>query len=184
MNKYQKERDNNRKFFEEKAKDSFINPTKGTDSGAYGKALELSLTNSNSRKTKISKAGKVDTYFSIIINGEKKKRGLEIKSNGGRIDTILKSLKQGKDGYIAYKLFTCNKNTNNIKRETPVKLFHYSTFIELLEECNAIKTINKNGEFNGYGIQNTSKEFYLKLLDYPINYKPENIYNEKDLIRV
>lgn len=167
---------NKRNYYEEKANESFQAPVKGVDSGAYGKDFEVRM--SSPRKRKVSTQGNRDTVIYTVENGVKHRRDLEIKTNGGRIGKIIEKVNRGKDGYIVYHMNICNSNTKGKTREIPPTLFKLSEFVEILEDCGAIKAVNKGGIFNDYAIQVTSLKLYNALSEY-VNEKRSYYYGKE-----
>jgi hypothetical protein len=65
-------------------------------------------------------------------------------------------------------------------RNLPPVIAPVDLFVAMLQEVNAIKAINKNGELDGYGIQVSSKKMFKRLSDYINNYGDAVIFdNEK-----
>lgn len=151
-------------------------PTKGIDSGAGGKLEELKASLPTSRKTRVSKQGKADNYTRWRnANGVLTIRPIEVKTNGGRIGALYNA---NPENLIVYKLNICNSNTSGIRRETPQKLFTIRQFLELADNCGAIKMATRDVEPQ---IQPTIKAWYEALLAWPIDYTPGNVYSEEDL---
>lgn len=161
--------------------DCFQTSKKGIDSGAFGKAFELLCTPQNSTKIKTSGHSQIDIFINIEINGKKTRKGAEVKTNGGRIDGLIKEVEAGKNGVIIYKLKLCNSLTYHQPRETPPLIFTYQNFYKILKKCNAIKKVNKRHKFNGYAIQCGLKSFYQELEKYDKVYNPETIYKWEEL---
>lgn len=151
----------------------FVSPTVGIDSGAYGKKRELQHTRENSVKHKVSRVGLADNYFKY----EGKATRYECKTNAGRVGSVLKSLENGYDGFIVYELNICNANTSHKRRIVTPVIMRYSLFIQLLQECNALRSNSRDGE---PCIQSSSKEFYNRLSDYPIVFDSNDLYTADD----
>ena len=153
------------------------------DDGRFGRAFELTCARLNSHKTCVSKQGQVDVSVKFINgNGKVKYVPCEAKTNGGRIDELLNG---SKAKYVIYRLDFVQKHKASKTREAwdevrtvePV-IIPKALFLAKLKEFNAIKVINRNGEFDGYGIQVSSKKWYEWLADYPVKFDNENAYEE------
>ena len=151
------------------------------DDGRFGRAFELTCARLNSRKTSVSKQGQVDVSVKFIDgNGKVKYVPCEAKTNGGRVDELLNG---SKAKYVIYRLDFVQKHKASKTREAwdevrtvaPV-IIPKALFLAKLKEFNAIKVINRNGEFDGYGIQASSKKWYEWLSDYPVKFDNENAY--------
>ena len=153
------------------------------DDGRFGRAFELTCARLNSHKTCVSKQGQVDVSVKFIDgNGKVKYVHCEVKTNGGRVDELLNG---SKVKYVIYRLDFVQKHKASKTREAwdevrtvaPV-IIPKALFLAKLKEFNAIKVINRNGEFDGYGIQVSSKKWYEWLADYPVKFDNENAYEE------
>lgn len=153
------------------------------DDGRFGRAFELNCARLNSHKTSVSKQGQVDVSVKFIDgNGKVKYVPCEAKINGGRVDELLNG---SKAKYVIYRLDFIQKHKASKTREAwdevrtvePV-IIPKALFLAKLKEFNAIKVINRNGEFDGYGIQVSSKKWYEWLADYPVKFDNENAYEE------
>lgn len=153
------------------------------DDGRFGRAFELSCARANSRKTSVSKQGQVDVSVKFIDgNGKVKYVPCEAKTNGGRVDELLNG---SKAKYVIYRLEFIQKHKASKTRDAwdevrmvePV-IIPKALFLAKLKEFNAIKAINRNGEFDGYGIQVSSKKWYEWLAEYPVKFDNENAYEE------
>lgn len=153
------------------------------DDGRFGRAFELACARTNSHKTSVSKQGQVDVSVKFIDgNGKVKYVPCEAKTNGGRLDELLNG---SKAKYVVYRLEFIQKHKATKTREAwdevrtvePV-IIPKTLFLAKLKEFNAIKVINRNGEFDGYGIQVSSKKWYEWLVDYPVKFDNESTYEE------
>ena len=153
------------------------------DDGRFGRAFELTCARLNSHKTSVSKQGQVDVSVKFVDgNGKVKYVPCEVKTNGGRVDELLNG---SKAKYVIYRLEFVQKHKASKTREAwdevrmvePV-IIPKALFLAKLKEFNAIKVINRNGEFDGYGIQVSSKKWYEWLADYPVKFDNENAYEE------
>ena len=140
--------------------------------GAYGCIMEI--MQGGKRKTSVAKQNTNDMYF--YYNGKRIKA--ECKTSGGRIGSLLDGSNKSK--FVVYSLDVCNANTSGKNRHIDPVIMPVDMFINLLVECNAIKAINKNGIFDEWGIQCSSKELYLRLAEYPIMFTPESHYTDDD----
>ena len=154
------------------------------DDGRFGRAFELTCARLNSHKTCVSKQGQVDLSVKFSDgNGKVKYVPCEVKTNGGRIDELLNG---SKAQYVIYDLHFVQKHKASKKHgaweerrdlEQPV-IIPKALFLAKLTEFGIIKAINRNGEFDGYGIQVSSKKWYEWLADYPVKFDNENTYEE------
>lgn len=154
-------------------------PGPGVNNSAFGRLVEVALTPTTSSKTTLAKAGKPDNFVRwISANGRKTTRPVEIKTNGGRINTEL--LNGSRDKLIVYTMDVCNSTTKGVRRIVPPVLMTVGYFMDLLESFGAIKTVNKNKQFDGYAIQVSNKRLYEHLLNYPLTFDPERYYTQED----
>lgn len=153
------------------------------DDGRFGRAFELECARANSRKISVSKQGQVDVSVKFVDgNGKVKYVPCEVKTNGGRVDELLNG---SKARYVIYRLEFVQKHKASKTRDAwdevrtvePV-IIPKTLFIAKLKEFNAIKAVNRNGEFDGYGIQVSSKKWYEWLADYPVKFDNESTYEE------
>lgn len=145
-----------------------------TDDGRKGKAFELENARKRSKKIDVAGVNENDGTAKFLINGKVKYIPVEFKTNGGRIDNILEKK------YVVYRLDLCNSTTSNIRRYVDPVIIPSKIFVDFLYSINAVKVINKNGVFDGYGIQANSKKLYLALLDWIIPYDKDTIYTDDD----
>lgn len=148
--------------------------------GTAGVLAEMFAVKASSTKKRLAIAGKNDFTFRYNNGARVVNRPAERKTNGGRVDGLLKALKEGRDGFIVYSLDLQNAGTNGARREVAPVIMKYSKFIQILQECNAMKTINRNGQPDGVGIQASSKKLYEALTDYPVPFSPEAVYCDAD----
>ena len=147
--------------------------------GSNGRLEELFSVQNKSTKTHVSAQGKKDAPIKFQRDdGKIVTRWQEIKTNGGRIGEQVQNLLKGKDTIFMYRLSICNKSTSYQTRETDTIVCMFSTFWEMLLECNAIK--ETNGTNNELAIQASSKRLYEKVKDYPIIYDPSQVYCSND----
>lgn len=149
------------------------------DCGGKGRAFELQCARTNSRKIKVSEQNEIDVFVKISSGNRAVYAPAECKTNGGRIDELLNGTTKAK--YVIYRLEFTQKLKNSVEeRIVPPVIIPVDLFLNLLQEINAIKVINRHGEFDGYGIQVSSKKLYLRLLDYIDNYGASVLFdNEK-----
>ena len=147
-------------------------PRKGVDSGAYGKALELELTPSHSRKTCVAGHGTADNYFHL--NG--KRVPVEIKSNGGRVGQLLK-IENPKSAYVVYRLHLCNSTTGGKMVDIPAKIMTVEHFLHLLEISGAIRLNSRDKE----PCIQPSKRGFWQLLEQETEYNPNWHYSREEI---
>lgn len=137
--------------------------------GGEGKAFELECAREKSRKHKVAEQNEVDVFVKMSVRGKIAYVPAECKTNGGRVDELLNGTTKAK--FVIYRLDFAQKLKNSVdERYIPPVVIPVPLFLELLKEVNAIKTINKKGVFDGYGIQVSSKKLYTRLLTYIENY--------------
>lgn len=142
------------------------------DDGAAGRIKEICNGKSkHSTANNFSKVGKSDCF--IYVDG--KRYNAEYKTNGGRIGSLY-----GKKApkYVVYEMDVCNSGTNGQRRVIEPRVMRTQVFIQMLEECNAIKCTN--GSNPEMAIQVTSKKLYLKLTAYELRYDCNGRYTETD----
>ena len=153
------------------------------DCGRYGRAFELQCARDKSHKQGVSEQNEIDVHVKFISEkGKASYVPCEAKTNGGRVDELLNG---SKAKYVIYRLDFVQKHKASKTREAwdevrtvePV-IIPKALFLAKLKEFNAIKVINRNGEFDGYGIQASSKKWYEWLADYPVKFDNENAYEE------
>lgn len=148
------------------------------DCGGKGRAFELMCAREKSRKCTVSEQNEVDVHIKMIVNGKVKYVPAECKTNGGRVDELLNDTTKAE--FIIYRLQYTQKLKNSVdERIVPPVIIPVKLFLNLLQEINAIKVINKHGEFDGYGIQVSSKKLYSRLLDYIDNYGKCVLFNNE-----
>ena len=150
--------------------------------GSYGNIFELNCARINSRKTKVAEQNQIDVYVKFKAeSGKSYYVPCECKTNGGRVDELLND---SKAKYVIYDLHFVQKHKASKKHEAydeyrdlekPV-IIPKDLFLAKLKEFNAIKKINRHGEFDGYGIQVSSKKWFEWLTDYPVIFDNESTY--------
>lgn len=142
------------------------------DDGAAGRIKEICNGKSHySTNDNFSKAGKADCF--VYVDGKRFKA--EYKTNGGRISNLY-----GKNAprFVVYEMDVCNSGTSHQRRIVEPRILRTQLFIQMLEECNAIKSTN--GDNPEPAIQVTSKKLYLKLTAYELRYDCNGRYTEAD----
>lgn len=140
------------------------------DQGGRGRAFELQCARKLSQKTKVAEQNENDCSVKMRLNnGKIAYIPTECKTNGGRIDEILVDTPRAK--LIIYRLEYTQKLKNSVDvRKLPPIIAPVALFVDMLRRVNAIKAINKQGVFSGYGIQASSKKMYEALANYIDNY--------------
>lgn len=156
--------------------------------GAMGRAFELSCARAGSRKTCVSKQGKVDVSVKVVVNGKARYMPAECKTNGGRVDDLLSG--SNKSAFVIYQLTFVQKHKATKKaeaweeiRSVPAVIVPTALFLQMLTECNAIKAIAHGGVQDGIAIQPSSKRMYERLTAYTENFpdmvfSPETTYED------
>ncbi len=147
-------------------------PKKGIDSGAWGKALELSLTPSRSKKTTVAGHGVEDNYFHL----DGKRVPVEIKSNGGRIGALLK-MEKPQNAYVVYRLHLCNSTTSGKMVDIPAKIMTVSRFLEILQKTGAVRENSRDKE----PCIQPSKRGLWKELEGEMSYDPDRHYIKEEI---
>ena len=140
------------------------------DQGGQGRAFELECARDGSRKCKVAEQNEIDAHIRYINeNGKVIYRPIECKTNGGRVDEIL--VENPRVDFVVYRLqFTQKLKNGTDERNLPAVIMPVSLFVDMLQNLNAIKVINKHGTFDGYGIQVSSKKLFLCLSRYIDDY--------------
>ena len=154
-----------------------------SDDGRFGKAKEVERRLTLSNNHKVATQGKTDLYVRFDINGKVKYINAESKINGGRVNDLLD--KSNKAKYVIYSLEFDQKHKASKSHDEYIehrivtdKIIPTSLFCEKLIEFNAIKTVRHNGIVDGIAIQPSNKKWYEWLVDYPVDYNKEWIYEE------
>ena len=141
------------------------------DSGYFGRIMENQCARPKSRKKCVSSAGKADVH--IKYNG--RYIPAEVKTNGGRVDSLIDGTNKSK--FVIYVMNHSIRHKAGKKtpewwecRMVGPLIIPTEVFLNCLQEVNAIKTINKNGEYDGLGIQVSSLKLYQRLLQWPVEY--------------
>lgn len=149
--------------------------------GAMGRAFELSCARAGSRKTCVSKQGKVDVSVKVVVNGKARYMPAECKTNGGRVDDLLNG--SNKSAFVIYQLTFTQKHKATKKadaweevRHIPAVIVPTALFLQMLTECNAIKAIAHGGVQDGIAIQPSSKRMYERLTAYTENF-PDMVFS-------
>lgn len=149
--------------------------------GTSGIVTELMCARPNSRKTDVSKQGKADVH--IKYNG--RYIPAEVKTNGGRVDTLLNGTNKAK--FVIYALDFTQKHKAG--KNTPAREEHRhidpviiptDIFVEVLRECNAIKEVAHNGVVDGIAIQPSSKKLFQWLEQWPVEFHNDWDYTSED----
>lgn len=152
--------------------------------GCMGCVAEMLTATTGSKKETISNAGRFDCYIKFCTaDGRIIPVPVERKTNGGRVETFETEFSKAEKmagRYVVYSLDICNSGTNGMRRFVPAVVIPRKLFIEKLREFNAIKAMRHGGEIDGFGIQATSKKFYLWLADWPIVYDRNAVYTDDD----
>lgn len=151
------------------------------DSGYFGRITENQYARPKSRKKCVSSAGQADVH--IKYNG--RYVPAEVKTNGGRVDSLLDGSNKSK--FVIYVMEYVQRHKAGKKTEAweerrsigPL-IIPTALFLNCLQEVNAIKTVNKHGEYDGLGIQVSSKKLYQRLLQWPVEYDRTRDYTSAD----
>lgn len=145
------------------------------DPGRDGKAFEIACARCLSTKVTVSPQGKADVSIRMLRNGKPTYFSAECKTNGGRVTTLLDGTNKAK--FVLYRLRFIQKHKagktvgyREELREIPAVIIPTKLFINLLEECGALKGVNHNGVQDGIAIQPSNKKMFLRLQEYVENY--------------
>lgn len=157
------------------------------DSGIAGKVKEILKRDSLSRINRVQAQGKNDAYISI----EGRRYPLEVKTNGGRIESLYKS-KAPDTHFIVYELDVMIKAGKPRKDGTckpaehrkACKVMTVRQFIELIEATKACKVIGHNASDQELAVQADSKKLYQALVTGGYkDYSREDTFTWADFIR-
>ena len=153
--------------------DCNVRPTKGVNSGLNGLVNEFNNCQPNSTKTTIGKPNKGDNFIAFMDDGKTIFHWVESKMNDSEMDRVLTSLDRGKDGIIIYTLNVCNSNTSYKTRAVTPRIMRYSTFVNLLTACGALRFGKADGKGGvKTGIQCTKAKLPALLEQMP-EYNPQ-----------
>lgn len=151
------------------------------DCGAKGRIFENRNARPKSNKKDVSSPGKDDNH--IKYNG--RYVAVESKTNGGRVDSLFNGSNKSK--FIIYEMDIIIKHKAGKKTEAWEEKRYIESiivptplFLNCLQEVNAIKVINKHGEYDGLGIQVSSKKLYQRLLQWPVKFDRTRDYTSTD----
>lgn len=108
----------------------------GLHDGGLGMALELWSAGLYSRKTEVSKQGRVDVYVRVRSNEKIGSYKAECKINGGRVGALYA---KNAPKYIIYALALDNSTADYIMYP---KIYRTADFLEALETYGALKSTN------------------------------------------
>ena len=158
------------------------------DSGLYGKIKELLSHNARSTITSVRAQGKHDSF----INIDGKRKPLEVKTNGGRVENLFTMSDKAKEKrYIRYTLdFTVKAGKPRKDGTCKPEEHRYfdgvmtvKTFVEILESTKAYKVISHNESDKERAIQSDSKKLYKALLKSgAVDYVADFNYTADDFV--
>ena len=158
-----------------------------TDSGLAGKVKECLHRDARSRITRVQAQGRNDAY--LVIDG--KRYPLEVKTNGGRIESLYKS-KAPDTHFIVYELDVMIKAGKPRKDGTCKPAEHRQTckvmtvrkFLEVIESTGASKVIGHGEADREVAVQADSKKLYQALISGGfIDYDREATYTWEQFTR-
>ena len=138
------------------------------DSGYFGRIMENQCARPKSRKKCVSSAGKADVH--IKYNG--RYIPAEVKTNGGRVDSLIDGTNKSK--FVIYAMEYTQRHKAGKRPEAweehrsigPL-IMPTALLLNCLQEGNAIKTVNKHGEYDGLGVQGRARKLYQTPLQWP-----------------
>lgn len=154
------------------------------DDGRNGRAFEIACSRKLSKKTTVAAQGRTDVFIKMIKNGRTIYVPAECKTNGGRITDLL--IGENHSDFVIYRLQVVQKHkaTKSApaweeERNLPALIIPTDLFLQVLEECKAIKEIAHNGVVDGLAIQCSSKKLYVRLKDYADNYGGSVVFDRE-----
>lgn len=152
--------------------------------GCMGCVAEVLAATTHSKKETISNAGRVDCFIRYRTeSGHIIPVSVERKTNGGRVRTVETEFSKAEEmsgKFVVYSMDVCNAATSNLRRRVQPVVIPRKLFMEKLVEFKAIKSVNRNGELEGFAIQVSKKAFYEWLLDWPVVYDRNAVYCDDD----
>lgn len=142
------------------------------DNGAFGRLFELATARARSNKDRVSAQGKADTFVKVIRNGKAVYLPAEVKTNGGRIESLYAG--------NAVKLVIvalCFSNSTGTRFLLP-RILPTAQYLRLLEDCGAIKMTN--GAHNERAVQPSNKAMYNALCD-ALEFDADREYTAEEL---
>lgn len=143
----------------DKAYNHYVNGLTNGNDGALGTLQEALKRRPRSNKwngARGSQEGAPQPDITAKIDG--KLIAVESKTNGGRLDDI-------KAKYIVYSI---NINNSTGTKYIAPRIMKTETFLSALASFNAVKVINKKGQFSGYGIQCSKRSLWAWLEQMPL----------------
>ena len=154
------------------------------DDGRFGRAFEVSCARPLSHKTEVSAQNRADVSIKMLVDGKIQYVHAECKTNGGRVNDLLDGSNKSK--FVIYRLDTVQKHKATKKspewietRTVEPVIVPTDLFLQMLKECNALKTIAHGGVVDGIGIQVSSKKMYERLTAYVNNYGEAVIFDRE-----
>lgn len=133
--------------------------------GAYGLAAEVLSRRPGSRKTTVSRQGKVDVYFNLAGKSTRAER----KTTGGRIDRI-------QEPFIVYSLDVKNSTGD---KTISARIMRTADFLNALREFGAIKKVSHKGIVDGLAVQPSNRKLWT-WLEGQLEYDREWTYYLED----
>lgn len=154
------------------------------DDGRFGRAFEVSCARPLSHKTEVSAQNRADVSIKMMVNGKIQYVHAECKTNGGRVNDLLDG--SNKSRFVIYRLDTVQKHKATKKSPEWVEIrtvepvvIPTDLFLEMLRECNALKTVAHGGVVDGIAIQVSSKKMFERLTAYINNYGKAVIFDRE-----
>lgn len=154
------------------------------DDGRFGRAFEVSCARPLSHKTEVSAQNRADVSIKMLVDGKIQYVHAECKTNGGRVNDLLDGSNKSK--FVIYRLDTVQKHKATKKspewietRTVEPVVIPTDLFLQMLKECNALKTIAHGGVVDGIGIQVSSKKMYERLTAYVNNYGEAVVFDRE-----
>ena len=147
--------------------------------GSNGIRFEYECHSSRAKRTDVGKNPNDDiTVYIDIGGGYCRAEKAECKTGGGRVNHIMDAVNRGEDFIVIYELNIKNSTTGNKFIYHKAVYLYASEFIKMLTECNALKTIYKKHEYDGIGIQPSSRKLWKALDRYPTYEKNTFLYDD------
>lgn len=142
------------------------------DNGAFGRLFELATARARSNKDRVSAQGKADTFVKVVRDGRAVYMPAEVKTNGGRIESLY-----AKNAVRLVVVALCFSNSTGTRFLMP-KILPTAEYLEILEECGAIKMTN--GTRNERAVQPSNKSMYERLAD-ALDFDADREYTAEEL---
>lgn len=160
-----------------------VPPTKGVDSGAPGKLLELAIANAQGKSEKcgVSGARQADAY----INIDGKARPVEVKSNGGQVEKLERLYQQGdtENRYVIYAQCKVNKNAAyGLHFVIEPRIYTLECFGAMLTRATVVRnTINKGVAHRNLQPSSANLQEMAETYGLPVSLEEKSFFDSADI---